>query len=84
MIWSEILQIEKEKISIDDVFFELGGNSLRAISVVNAIYRTLSVKITLKEIFIKQNIRKIADYIITVQQLKGFESNNKEEIELVL
>jgi amino acid adenylation domain-containing protein len=84
LIWSEILQIGIKKINVDDGFFELGGNSLKAISVVNAIYKTLSVKITLKEVFTKQTIREIADYIITVKQIKGIKAENKEEIKLVL
>ncbi|TEB41649.1 hypothetical protein D0809_24435, partial [Flavobacterium circumlabens] len=84
VICSELLNIEIEKINVDDGFFELGGNSLKAISLVNTIYKTLSVKITLKEIFIKQTIREIADYIITVNQIKNIEADIKGEVKLIL
>lgn len=83
-IWSELLQLEIEKINVDDGFFELGGNSLKAISLVNTISKTLSVKITLKEIFIKQTIREIADYIMTVNQIKSIKADINGEVKLVL
>lgn len=84
LIWAEILKTEGQKISVDDRFFELGGNSLKAISLMNAIYEVMSVKITLKEIFIKQTITEIANYILTVKQIKDKEESNKEEVKLIL
>ncbi|CAC9975505.1 non-ribosomal peptide synthetase [Flavobacterium panici] len=84
LIWSELLQIEIEKINVNDGFFELGGNSLKAIALVNTVSKMLSVKITLKEIFTKQSIREIANYIITIKQITDTTEENKEEIKLIL
>lgn len=84
LLWSEILQINIENISANDGFFELGGNSLKAISLMNIIFKELSVKITLKEIFVRQTVREISDYIITVNQLKDTEADYKKEVKLLL
>ncbi len=62
-IWSEILDIEREKIGIDDNFFDLGGHSLRATVLVSRIHRELNVKLQLLEIFKTQTIRKLSGSI---------------------
>lgn len=55
-IWKEVL--EKEHIGIDDDFLELGGHSLKAVQIVAKVYKTLNVKIELKDLF---NLRSIAE-----------------------
>ncbi|MDQ4681852.1 phosphopantetheine-binding protein, partial [Stenotrophomonas maltophilia group sp. RNC7] len=37
-IWSELLSIDR--VGITDRFFDLGGHSLKAIQLVNQIYKT--------------------------------------------
>jgi acyl-CoA synthetase (AMP-forming)/AMP-acid ligase II/acyl carrier protein len=83
-IWSKLLERELSEISIHDGFFELGGNSLKAISLVNEISKSTSVKISLKEIFVKRTVEKIADYILTVQQMKETETSNQEDIKIII
>ena len=48
-IWCEVLG--REKISVDDNFFEIGGHSLKATVLVSRIHKELNIKIPLKEIF---------------------------------
>jgi acyl carrier protein len=62
-IWSELLELEKEKIGISKSFFELGGHSLKAISMVNRILMEWDVEIPLEEVFNKETIALIAQYI---------------------
>ncbi|WPQ62325.1 non-ribosomal peptide synthase/polyketide synthase [Chitinophaga sancti] len=50
-IWSDILGISKEKISVNDNFFLLGGHSLKATRLLSLFYRTFDVKLSLKDIF---------------------------------
>ncbi len=50
-IWSEVLGIEKEKISVDDNFFEIGGHSLKATRLIYKVKEKLHKKIDLKQIF---------------------------------
>ncbi|MCP4154345.1 MAG: hypothetical protein GY757_41860, partial [bacterium] len=62
-LWSEILNLEKEKIGIDDNFFHLGGQSLKTTSLTSKIYKTFDVKIFLAEIFKNPTVREIAALI---------------------
>ncbi len=60
-IWTEILGISG--ISIDENFFEVGGNSLKAMRLVNKIFKELGVKISLHDIFERSTIKRQAEYI---------------------
>ncbi|HYF30282.1 MAG TPA: non-ribosomal peptide synthase/polyketide synthase [Chitinophagaceae bacterium] len=48
-IWQEIL--DREQVSMADNFFDLGGHSLKAVQVMTRIYKDLSVKLELNELF---------------------------------
>ncbi|MEM6685541.1 MAG: amino acid adenylation domain-containing protein, partial [Bacteroidota bacterium] len=48
-IWSPILNIEKISVKAD--FFALGGQSLKATSLINEYQKAFDVKLTLKELF---------------------------------
>ncbi|MBB5647627.1 non-ribosomal peptide synthetase/type I polyketide synthase [Pedobacter cryoconitis] len=79
--WSEILNIDPELMNISSNFFDLGGHSLKAITLVNKIHKFFGAEVPLKEIFQKQSIENIADYLITVQQIPcemEFEGNITE------
>ncbi len=83
-IWSDILQLEKDQISVNRSFFEIGGNSLLAMTLTNRITKTLQVEVSLKELFVKQSIENIAAYITTVQQLSGSTGESKQEAKLLI
>jgi amino acid adenylation domain-containing protein len=59
-IWSEVLDIPKEKIGIDSDFFHLGGHSLRATILVARLHRAFNVKIPKKKVFETPTIRELA------------------------
>ncbi len=51
-IWLSVLdKREKRTIGINDSFFELGGNSLSAVTMISKIHKELKVKILLAEVF---------------------------------
>jgi len=50
-IWSQVLGVEENTISVDDNFFILGGHSIKAIQLINEIYKKLVVRIKLSDIF---------------------------------
>ncbi|GAB5525194.1 MAG: hypothetical protein Roseis2KO_30660 [Roseivirga sp.] len=79
-IWSEVLQIEKEAISVDTSFFELGGHSLRAMVLVNKILKNLEVQIPLKEIFERRDIRNIGQYVASAKK-STFETIKKASVQ---
>ncbi|MCP4150305.1 MAG: AMP-binding protein, partial [bacterium] len=73
-IWSKLLNTEKEKISIKNNFFEIGGHSLKAITMMTAIHKQLGVKLTLEEIF----------KTLTVEQMAKTVRDNKKEAYLTI
>ncbi|NOQ27711.1 MAG: amino acid adenylation domain-containing protein, partial [Bacteroidales bacterium] len=62
-LWSKVLKVPLEEISVDANFFSLGGHSLRATILTSKIHKELGVKIPLAEIFKLQTIRKLSKYI---------------------
>jgi amino acid adenylation domain-containing protein len=52
-----------QMISIDDNFFQLGGHSLTAITLVSRIHKTFNVKLSVVEMFKKTTIRGLSKYI---------------------
>ncbi|UPK71698.1 non-ribosomal peptide synthetase [Chitinophaga filiformis] len=48
-IWKDILDVSQ--VSVSDNFFACGGHSLKAMQLVARVYKELSVKITLKDVF---------------------------------
>ncbi|MFZ5352311.1 MAG: amino acid adenylation domain-containing protein [Bacillota bacterium] len=65
-IWKEILNFDS--ISVCSSFFELGGDSLKVISLVSKIHREFSVEMQVGDIFQLKSIREIS---------KAIESMNK-------
>ncbi|WP_195576534.1 condensation domain-containing protein, partial [Paenibacillus sp. 1001270B_150601_E10] len=47
-------------IGIDDSFYELGGHSLRATKLVNAIEKSFGVRLKLRDVLTEQTVRKLA------------------------
>ncbi|MCU0289117.1 MAG: amino acid adenylation domain-containing protein, partial [Acidobacteria bacterium] len=62
-IWSEVLGIDSHIIGINTNFFQLGGHSLKAIVMVDKIQINFQVKILLTDLFQRQSIKELADYI---------------------
>ncbi|MBQ3145142.1 MAG: amino acid adenylation domain-containing protein [Clostridia bacterium] len=58
---SELLNIEN--ISIEDSFFELGGDSLTAINLCTKIYSEFNVQIFVKDILENPVIKDLSDYL---------------------
>lgn len=59
-IWREIFG---KKTLISENFFELGGNSIKAIQIVSRINSIFNVKLSLVDIFQKDNVKKISKLI---------------------
>jgi bacitracin synthase 3 len=76
-IWEEILQ--RDKIGVNDNFFDLGGHSLKATTMANKIKHVFKVNITLKEIFKTPEIEKIGEEI---QKKKWLYESKKADVKL--
>ncbi|AEI41579.1 non-ribosomal peptide synthetase [Paenibacillus mucilaginosus] len=62
-LWSEVLGAER--VGIHDNFFDLGGHSLKATSLLSKLHKQMKVKLTLKELFGHPTIREMAGLIDT-------------------
>ncbi|AXY73694.1 amino acid adenylation domain-containing protein [Paraflavitalea soli] len=64
--WQKIFGIKN--IGINDNFFELGGDSLKAVVLANRIFKDLSVKISLQDLFQYTDIANLATRIKGVER----------------
>lgn len=62
-IWAKALNLEKEEISVNDSFFDLGGHSLIAPILISDISRELNVSFHLRILFKYQTISALSSYI---------------------
>jgi acyl-coenzyme A synthetase/AMP-(fatty) acid ligase/acyl carrier protein len=62
-IWKEALGFSGGDISVTDHFFQLGGNSIRAIRLLALIYKKFGVKIEISFLFDQGTIESIAKYL---------------------
>ena len=62
-IWSEVLEIAKNNISINSNFFRLGGNSLTAIRLTS-IARNRGIELTVKNIFENTTVLEQANRVV--------------------
>ncbi|MCK4257941.1 MAG: amino acid adenylation domain-containing protein [Halanaerobiales bacterium] len=60
-IWSEIFGVDG--IGVNHNFFDMGGHSLRAMTIVAKIQKELNLEVRLKEIFVNPTIKKLSAYI---------------------
>lgn len=69
-IWAGILKLDKNVISTNTSFFDLGGHSLRAMTLVNLIQGEFGADITVREVFDRKTIRSLAALLQSAAQGK--------------
>jgi acyl transferase domain-containing protein/acyl carrier protein len=60
-IWQSLFGFSP--VGVQDDFFELGGDSLKAITVISKIHKSLNVAVPLTEFFNGATIEKLAEYV---------------------
>ncbi|WP_336604367.1 amino acid adenylation domain-containing protein, partial [Paenibacillus sp. MMS18-CY102] len=60
-IWQEVLGLER--ISIKDNFFDIGGHSLRATTLVAKMHKEIGIEMSLREVFQYSTIEQMAEVI---------------------
>ncbi len=63
-IWSEVLGLQPQQISIEESFFQCGGDSILSIELVNKIKQTLNLRLSVKDIFTYKTIERICDNVL--------------------
>jgi amino acid adenylation domain-containing protein len=59
-IWSDVLAVQRQRIGIDDSFFDLGGHSLKATILVSRVNREFHQDFSLARLFEAGTIRQLA------------------------
>jgi NAD(P)-dependent dehydrogenase (short-subunit alcohol dehydrogenase family)/acyl carrier protein len=67
-LWQDFFYIEQ--LGIDDDFFELGGDSLKAITLISQIHKKFNVKILLADIFKYPTIKSLSQHLETAKHLE--------------
>ncbi|MDQ1350669.1 MAG: AMP-binding protein [Acidobacteriota bacterium] len=62
-IWSDVLGIAENTISLNANFFDLGGHSLKATILISKIHKTFDVKIPLVQLFKTPTLMGLSGYI---------------------
>lgn len=75
-IWGKVLAYEE--ISLDDNFFTKGGDSLRAIRLVNEIIKNYDVEISVRDIFKYSTLLQLTKFI-EAQKIKSIKNNINDE-----
>ncbi|KPV93678.1 Tyrocidine synthase 3 [Pseudoalteromonas sp. P1-9] len=80
-IWSELLALPTEKISIKSDFFELGGSSLLAVRLVGLLSET-DIPLSVKQVYEKPSIMELAainfENTLSVEQRSAIKLNNND------
>jgi acyl transferase domain-containing protein/acyl carrier protein len=76
-VWQDVLGIEQ--IGLDDVFSEIGGDSLIAIKVVARLSETLATTITVRTLFEDPTVARLAERIEALRAVASDSENFFEE-----
>ena len=80
-LYSDLLSIPAEEISVSANFFELGGHSLKATQLVNRVRADLNKELPLQQLFKLDSLSDIATYIDSQeeQQVNDFIGKSDED-----
>ncbi|RNA60932.1 non-ribosomal peptide synthetase [Chryseobacterium nematophagum] len=79
-IWGKILGIAGDKISIQDDFFQLGGNSVMAIKFINEVQYNLGMTLKVRDVFHERTILALSSMMINqTKEYKPIISLNNAE-----
>jgi acyl carrier protein len=77
-IWSEVLGEDESTLSIKADFFDLGGNSLKAIRLITKIHQSLNIRLVISDLFFNSDLESIA------RMLDGLDVSVKSNFEIEL
>ena len=64
-IWAEVLGLAADKISINDDFFRLGGDSIISIQLVSRLRQRIGLNLSIKDIFSHKTIAQLYDRVLS-------------------
>ncbi|HLP46093.1 MAG TPA: amino acid adenylation domain-containing protein [Candidatus Kapabacteria bacterium] len=75
-IWQDLLKLEK--VGVNDNFFNIGGDSIKTISLLNLINKEFKIELKTVDLYENDTIRKVAGKIVNFQEIAVDE--NKDEV----
>ena len=84
-IWQEALG--QSQVGLDDNFFDLGGHSLIATSILSRVRNAFNINLPLRVIFETPTVRSLAEHVETLiwnisSDPGGEDSGQREEVEI--
>jgi len=73
-IWKELLKLDK--ISVNDNFFEIGGNSILTVRMLSSVKRKLGADVNISQMFAQPTIAYLASFIDGTGITSGASENN--------
>ena len=67
-IFASVLELQADKVGINDDFFKLGGNSILAIKLVNKVNYYYKSYLKVVDVFIRKNVKNIANMLYQTKQ----------------
>jgi amino acid adenylation domain-containing protein/non-ribosomal peptide synthase protein (TIGR01720 family) len=68
VVWGEVLNIEYTAVGIDDNFFDLGGDSIKAIQISTRMNQE-GYKVDIKDIFQNPTISTLTPYVTSIERI---------------
>src|SRR5690606_4759872 len=65
-----------QEINVDDDFFEIGGDSLKALTMIGRIHKALDLEISMQDFFQNTSIRKLHEHLQRVTRTPHARSEN--------
>lgn len=78
-MWKDVLESEEETLPTDVTFFELGGNSMIATLMLENLNEKFNTEIELIELYDKNTIDLLADYVKEVLDKKEQSESGETE-----
>jgi amino acid adenylation domain-containing protein len=77
-IWSIVLGVEENSLSIKADFFDLGGNSLHAIRLITRIHRFFNIRLMISDLFLNSELESLG------RMIESLNSSMKSNFEIEL
>lgn len=81
-IWSRVLNVPMEELSVEDDFFDLGGDSIMAMRILPQL-KAVGLSLTIKEIFQYRTILAVCQKVIPLKESSS-EERSQEEVVVIL
>ncbi len=79
-IWADILGVEASQIGVHDDFFDLGGNSLKAMLFINKISKTFNLSLKIEWVFSENTISNLSQLIELLQEEQRSQYKKNEKL----